>query len=60
LVKSLGIPASMQVLEHARGYFAGKLSGEELLALTPPQVVQGLSHAMVQVFERRADLFRTP
>jgi len=57
LVKSLGIPASMQLLEHARAYFAGKLSGEELLAQTHPQVVQGLRHAMVQVFERRAELF---
>lgn len=57
LVKSLGIPASMQLLEHARAYFAGKLSGAELLAQTHPQVVQGLRHAMVEVFKRRAELF---
>jgi hypothetical protein len=58
LVKSIGIPASLQLLEHARGYFAGKLSGEALLAQASPEVVQGLRHAMVQVFERRAELFR--
>ncbi len=58
LVKSLGIPASMQLLDHARAYYAGKLSGDELLAQTDPQVVQGLRKAMVEVFERRAEMFR--
>ena len=49
----------MQLLDHARAYYAGKLTGEELLAQTDPLVVQGVRTAMVEVFERRAEMFRS-
>lgn len=58
LVKSMGILVCMQLLEQARGFFAGKLSGEALLSHAPPDVVQGLRGAMAQVFERRAEVFK--
>jgi folate-dependent tRNA-U54 methylase TrmFO/GidA len=58
LVKSMGIQASLQLLEQARVFFAGKITGEELLAHTPAGLVQGLRAAMAEVFEQRAQLFR--
>jgi hypothetical protein len=58
LVKSMGIQASLQLLEQARGFFAGKLSGQELLAHTPVALVLGLRAAMAEVFDQRAQLFR--
>jgi hypothetical protein len=58
LVKSMGIQASLQLLEQARAFFAGKITGEELLAHTPAGLVQGLRAAMTEVFEQRAQLFR--
>ena len=38
---------------------AGQKKLHALLAQTDPQVVQGLRKAMVEVFERRAEMFRT-
>jgi hypothetical protein len=58
LVKAMGIQASMQLLEQARSFFAGKITGDDLLNHAPAEVVQGLRGAMVEVFERRADLYR--
>jgi hypothetical protein len=58
LVKSMGFQASLQLLELARDFFAGKVSGEALLSHAPPDVVQGLRGAMAQVFERRAEVFK--
>jgi folate-dependent tRNA-U54 methylase TrmFO/GidA len=54
----MGIQASLQLLEQARGFFAGKITGEELLAHTPSGLVLGLRAAMAEVFEQRAQLFR--
>lgn len=59
MVKAMGIQASLQLLEQARSFFAGKITGDDFLTHAPAEVVQGLRGAMVAVFERRADLYRT-
>jgi hypothetical protein len=57
LVKAMGMPACMNLLDEARLYFAQESTPEALLASTDAQVLRGLQAAIVQVFQQRALAF---
>lgn len=57
LVKAMGVPACMTLLEESRHYFAQESTPEALLASTDAQVMRGLQAAIAQVFQQRAEAF---
>jgi hypothetical protein len=53
IIKSIGFPSARLLLLQAKEFFKQNLTGEELLAVCNPDVVETIVRAVLQVFESR-------
>lgn len=58
LVRSIGVPQALTLLERARLFFANQLSADDFLASLDKPVMQGLQHAVIHVLDQRVQALR--
>jgi hypothetical protein len=58
LVRSIGVPKALTLLERARLFFANQLSADDFLASLDKPVMQGLQHAVIHVLDQRVQALR--